>query len=49
MLLAFFTYLSDAVMGFISFAAVVMLLTSLIGLAIWIPRLMWRGLSRLLS
>jgi hypothetical protein len=45
----FFTYLNDAVMGFISFAAVMVLLTSLIGLAIWMPRLMWRGLSRLLS
>jgi hypothetical protein len=49
MLLAFFTYLNDAVMGSISFAAIMVLLTSLIGLAIWIPRLMWRGLSRLLS
>jgi hypothetical protein len=41
MFLAFFTYLNEAVMYVISFAAVMVLLTSLIGLAIWIPRLMW--------
>ena len=49
MLLTFFAYLNDAVMYFISFVAIIVLLTSLITLATWIPRLMWRGLSRLLS
>ncbi len=43
------TYLSNALMYFIVLGAVMVLFSSLIGLAISIPRLVWRGLSRWLT
>jgi hypothetical protein len=48
MLLTSFAYLNDALIYLISLGAVLVLFGSLIGLAIWVPRLVWYGLLRLL-
>ena len=48
MFLTLITYLGDGLMYFIALGAVIVLFASLIGLAIWIPMLVWHGLSRML-
>ena len=48
MLLTSFAYLNSALMYLISLGAVLVLFSSLIGLAIWVPRVVWHGLKRFL-